>query len=228
MQAKALPASQCLCSTRGWWKSEKLRFDLEGRFACLLVCLLAWLFCVCFVFVFVLFLCLSLCFVLFLCLVVRSFVRSSVRLSVCLSVSLFCFLWFRFVLFRFVSCRAVLVGWSVGRSVGWSVGWSVGRLVVFFPVSSPPSTTVARLWECVSLLFCKATECQPPPPRHCRESAQPAQAKQSPTSIHGLHDAPCVNGHLVRSGSVRRVGTSWHQTGTYFVQLHSMGHNQRL
>ena len=175
-------------------------------FACVLACLVVLFvsfFCVCFVFVFVLFLCLSLSFVLFLCLVVRLFVRSSIRPFVCRFVCLcLCFVFFDFVLFCFVSSRVVScgVGWLVGRSVGW--------LVVFFPVSSPPSTTVARLWECVSLLFCKATECQPPPPRHCRESAQPAQAKQSPTSIHGLHDAPCVNGHLVRSGSVRRVGTS--------------------
>ena len=188
-------------------------------FACVLACLV-----VLFVsfFVFVLFLCLF-CFCVCLCLLccfcvwlfvrssVRPFVRSFVDLFVCVFV-LFSLISFCFASFRLVSCRAVLVGWLVGRSVGrWvgrSVGRSVGWLVVFFPVSSPPSTTVARLWECVSLLFCKATECQPPPPRHCRESAQPAQAKQSPTSIHGLHDAPCVNGHLVRSGSVRRVGTS--------------------
>ena len=180
---------------------------LLGCFVCF-VFLCLFCFCVCFVFVFVFVFCVVF---VFGCSFVRPFVRSFVDLFVCVFV-LFSLISFCFASFRLVSCRAVLVGWlvgwSVGRWVGRSVGRSVGWLVVFFPVSSPPSTTVARLWECVSLLFCKATECQPPPPRHCRESAQPAQAKQSPTSIHGLHDAPCVNGHLVRSGSVRRVGTS--------------------
>ena len=110
-------------------------------FACVLACLVVLFvsfFCVCFVFVFVFVFCVVF---VFGCSFVRPFVHSSVRLSICLSVSLFCFLWFRFVLLRFVSCRVVrcwLVGWPVGRSVGWSVGWSVGRLVgCFFPSLLP-------------------------------------------------------------------------------------------
>ena len=119
MQAKALPPSQCLRSTRSWQaRVMEIRKAMLSVLACLIACLLACLV-VCFIW-FVLFnlFCFCVCFVLFGC----SFVRASVRSFVCFVSCV--------VSRRFASCRVVwLVGWLASWLVGWLVFWSVGQSV---------------------------------------------------------------------------------------------------